>query len=192
MAIQLSGGRLKGRSITAPKGTQTRPTSTQVRAALFNILGQDCSGWRVLDLFAGSGAMGFEALSRGAQEVLFVDHHRLAVAALRQNIQQLGVSEQTKVFPLSVSQAVRRCRSLAPFDLIIADPPYDLMIDGHYAGLWLIQELEKAPLLAKGGILIVEGASPPEQTLFSTLKLREVRRYGDTYLWILENPQIGE
>jgi 16S rRNA (guanine966-N2)-methyltransferase len=183
MALKICGGSLRGRLLAAPKGDQTRPTSSQVRAALFNILGQSCTDWMVLDLFAGSGAMGVEALSRGAKSACFVESHRLALQALRKNIDDLGLKDHSQVFPLPVQQALGRCRG--PFDLVIADPPYHLMIDGVSAGEWVARRLDEADLVAPAGWVVIEAASPPPDFPLRRLELKEVRSYGDTCLWML-------
>lgn len=183
MALKICGGTLRGRLLTAPKGDQTRPTSSQVRAALFNILGQSCIDWVVLDLFAGSGAMGIEALSRGARSACFVESHRLALQALRKNVEDLSLKEQAQVLPVSVQQSLGRCRG--PFDLVIADPPYHLMIEGLVAGEWVAKQLDAMNLVAPGGWVVIEAASPPNDLALNQLELQEVRSYGDTCLWIL-------
>lgn len=188
MALKICGGTLRGRLLAAPKGDQTRPTSSQVRAALFNIVGQDCTDWAVLDLFAGSGAMGIEALSRGARSACFVESHRLALQALRRNIEELLLQEQVQVLPLSAQQALGRVQG--PFDLVIADPPYHLKIEGLSAGEWVAKQMDTMNLLAPRGWLIIEGATAPSHLALSQLQMQEVRSYGDTFLWILRGREV--
>lgn len=117
--MRVVAGRYKGRRLKAPKGSATRPTSDRVREALFSVLGT-LDGARVLDLFAGSGALGIEALSRGAATATFVDDDPKAVEAIRQNLSAIGVDAD-----------VRRCDALAflragggPYDVVFIDPPY--------------------------------------------------------------------
>lgn len=124
--MRIVGGRLARRPIEAPRGRQTRPTTDRVREALFNLLGARTSldGARVLDLFAGSGALGLEALSRGAAHATFVERHGPTLALARQNAAALGV-EANVTFVRADAVAVLR-RSGPEADLILADPPYDL------------------------------------------------------------------
>src|SRR3984885_7528700 len=96
VAVRVVAGRFGGRSLVAPRGRATRPTSDRVREALFSILGEAVVGAGVLDLFAGSGALGIEALSRGASEATFVDSSQAAVAAVRRNLEALGVEAEVR------------------------------------------------------------------------------------------------
>ena len=118
--MRVVAGAFKGRRLHAPKGTGTRPTADRVREALFSILG-DVSGARVLDLYAGSGALGIEALSRGAASALFVERDRRALAALRRNLDALGADAEVR------SQDALRfiAQPEGVFDLVFCDPPYD-------------------------------------------------------------------
>jgi 16S rRNA (guanine966-N2)-methyltransferase len=113
-------GTFKGRRLQAPRGARTRPTADRVREALFSILG-DVGGARVLDLYAGSGALGIEALSRGAESALFVEHDARAADAIERNLIAVGVEAPV------VRQDVLRFlgRAEGPFDLVFCDPPYD-------------------------------------------------------------------
>jgi 16S rRNA (guanine966-N2)-methyltransferase len=181
--LKISGGALRGRLLHSPKGSQTRPTSAQARAAIFNMMGQQCDGWRVLDLFAGSGALGIEAVSRGATEAVFVESHRLAIQALKQNITDLGIASLTKVFPLACQAALDRLQG--SFDLIMADPPYDLMIEGCSAAEWIAERVDAHGLLSESGWCIVEARHAPKELRLKHLDLLDVRRYGDTCVWIL-------
>jgi 16S rRNA (guanine966-N2)-methyltransferase len=183
--LKISGGFLRGRMLTAPKGEQTRPTSAQVRAALFNLIGQSCEDWRVLDCFAGSGALGFEALSRGAQAAVFVESHRLALQALRRNVADLGLDASVQIIASAAQQGLARCQG--PFDLILADPPYHLAIDGEPSYLWIAKQIDQRRLLASGGWLIIEAPVEPPSLQLAHLVLRDVRRYGDTVLWLLRH-----
>jgi 16S rRNA (guanine966-N2)-methyltransferase len=120
--MRVIAGAYRGRPLKAPPGTSTRPTSDRVREALFSILG-DISGARVLDLFAGSGALGIEALSRGASEAVFVEQSRRAAGVIRANLRAVG-DPQAKIRVESVPIYLARAGEQSPFDLVFLDPPY--------------------------------------------------------------------
>jgi 16S rRNA (guanine966-N2)-methyltransferase len=178
--MRIIGGRAGGRTLRAPRGAATRPTSDKVREAMFNILAARSSPPdRVLDLYAGSGALGLEALSRGAGSALFVDADEEACDLVRVNAEALGFA------PAVVGSPVVRWLAKGPpgqFGWIFLDPPYD----SHKTG-----ELEKAlGLVAKKGILAVDGVviaehewrHPPDERFEGngTLALFDRRRYGQT------------
>ena len=125
--MRITGGQLRSRALKAPKGTSTRPTSDRVREALFSILGDECDGARVLDLYAGTGALGLEAISRGAVFAVFVERSKEALLALNANVRALGLENATRVVALPLERAARLLLA-APaderFDLVFADPPY--------------------------------------------------------------------
>jgi 16S rRNA (guanine966-N2)-methyltransferase len=118
--VRVVAGEFKGRRLAAPRGRRTRPTADRVREALFSMLG-DVSGARVLDLYAGSGALGIEALSRGAESAVFVERDRAALAALERNLEATGAPGEVR------RQDVARflARQEGTFDLVFCDPPYD-------------------------------------------------------------------
>ncbi|HET6622565.1 MAG TPA: 16S rRNA (guanine(966)-N(2))-methyltransferase RsmD, partial [Candidatus Saccharimonadales bacterium] len=122
MKVRLISGVYGGRFLDAPKSTRTHPMSERVRASLFNQLG-DVSGKTVLDAFAGTGALGFEALSRGAASATFVERDKLAQKVLTENIQSLGVSDKAKLIKSGVSGWTDTTTGQS-FDLIFVDPPY--------------------------------------------------------------------
>ena len=170
--LRITGGELGGRRIRAPRrrGGGVRPTTERVREALFSILG-DVSGMRVLDLFAGTGALAIEALSRGADEATLVDRDaRLA----QRNIEQLGLAERAAV---SRSDAVRFLRRAEPgsFDLVLCDPPYGL---DDRASRKLEPLIRRC--LAERGRAVVESA--PEGGLLLDLPVLLERSYGDTLI----------
>ena len=121
--LRIIAGEFKGRRLKAPTGRSVRPTADRVREAWFSILQQSIPHARELDLFAGSGALGFEALSRDAVSVDFVETHRLSLAALKANVEALGVEDRVKIHK---SDAVRFAERLPPgaYDVAFADPPY--------------------------------------------------------------------
>src|SRR5881296_2139751 len=126
--VRIIAGAFKGRRLKTPSGDAVRPTGDRVREAWFSILQRPLDGARVLDLFAGSGALGLEALSRGAARAVFVDRDRRAVEVLRANLEALGVaSEEAEVRPVSAQRAVRDALSRSEaYDLVFLDPPYRL------------------------------------------------------------------
>src|SRR4029077_9291237 len=125
--MRVVGGRLKGRNLASPSSRDIRPTADRLRESVFNILihayGDPVSGARVLDLFAGTGALGIEAISRGANFALFVDNGTEARALLRNNVEALGLGGVTKVFRRDATN-LRPAHPLEPFSLVFLDPPY--------------------------------------------------------------------
>lgn len=177
--MRVVAGRFGGRRLTAPSGDTTRPTSDRVREALFSILGP-LDGAQVLDLFAGTGALGLEALSRGAAEVLFVEQDRRALTALRANIAALGLSpEEASVRPIDARKAAREARARgAAYDLILLDPPYR-----QAAALGQQLGADLAALLAPGGRVVTETDRRGPMEL-AGLPAADQRRYGDTVITI--------
>jgi 16S rRNA (guanine966-N2)-methyltransferase len=172
--MRVIAGRYRGRRLRAPRGTVTRPTSERVREGLFSMLGA-LDGARVLDLFAGTGALGIEALSRGAEQVVFVERDRRAVEALRANLAALELDEEQALLRREdAHRAVKTAREQEEtYDLLLIDPPYGR-----------VRELgpELSALLAPGGRLVAESdrRAPPQLQL----ALVKERRYGDTEIRI--------
>ena len=121
--MRVIAGKFRGRPLRAPKGLTTRPTSDRAREAIFQILG-NLAEMKVVDFFAGTGAMGIEALSRGALHAVFVETDEGALRAIRDNLTKLGLTGQATVLPTSVERSRPRLEKLAPFDLVIADAPW--------------------------------------------------------------------
>ena len=175
--MRVVAGRLGGRRLVTPAGARTRPTADRVREALFATLG-GVDGARVLDLFAGSGALGVEALSRGAAHATFVDSAPAAVRAIRANVFALGLEEVAHVRRQDARAFLRTARRAAdPYDLVLLDPPYRLA-----AGLG--RELSSAlpPVLAPGARVVAE--SDRRGPIELALPLLHERRYGDTLIRI--------
>jgi 16S rRNA (guanine966-N2)-methyltransferase len=170
--VRIVAGAYRGRRIDAPRGRSTRPTSDRVREALFSILGS-IEGARVLDLFAGSGALGIEALSRGAAEAAFVDSDARAIAAVRRNLEAIGVDAD--VYRRDAFAWLRAAD--AEFDLVFADPPYSSA--GRTAGP--LSEL-LPPLLTETSLTVTE--SDKRDPLLLSLPLVDERTYGDTRIAI--------
>jgi 16S rRNA (guanine966-N2)-methyltransferase len=170
--VRIVAGRYKGRRLRMPRGAPTRPTADRVREALFSMLG-DVSGARVLDLYAGSGALGIEALSRGADSALFVERDPRAAAAIRANIDAVGANgEVRRQDVLGFLASDHR-----PFDLVFCDPPYDS--GPRIAG----QLAERLPaLLAEGARTVTE--SDKRRPLELPFPLLTERTYGDTRIAI--------
>jgi 16S rRNA (guanine966-N2)-methyltransferase len=171
--VRVVAGRLGGRSLVAPRGRSTRPTSDRVREALFSILGP-LDGERVLDLYAGSGALGIEALSRGAGEAVFVDSDQRAVAAIRRNLEAIGVEAPVQ---RRDALAFLRDASERPYDLVFLDPPYSSA--SQLAG----PLSERLPAVVTKDALIVS-ESDKRNPLELTLPLIDERVYGDTRIAI--------
>lgn len=172
--MRIAGGTLKGRELKSPKGGKTRPTSSKVRESLFNILQNEIEGATFLDLFAGSGSMGIEALSRGAEAATFIEKEKMAATVLRENLKNLGL--EARLIQADVFAAVPRLvKKGDTFTIIYADPPY---------ALDLTPLLETLPLLlTKRGILIIEQAKGVELNL-PNLPQCDVRNFGDTSIHI--------
>lgn len=181
--MRITGGAYLSRALRAPRGDATRPTSDRVREALFGILGArfELAGARVLDLYAGSGALGLEAISRGAAHATLVENARGALDAIRANVDALGVGAQVRVLAQPVERAVRALGGKgAPFDLVVADPPYAEVPSGSVGRV--LGALVKAEILAADVTVVLEHASVDTPPLLPGLDLVETRRYGDTSL----------
>jgi 16S rRNA (guanine966-N2)-methyltransferase len=173
--VRVVAGRFGGHGLVAPRGRSTRPTSDRVREALFSILAS-VDGARVLDLFAGSGALAIEALSRGAADAVFVDSSAAAVAAIRRNLSAVGVEAVVRrQAALSYLEAARRDARL--YDLVFLDPPYR-----HASALGPDLSAALGPVLAPGARVVTESARRAPLEL--DLGLLDERRYGDTLIRI--------
>ena len=174
--MRVVAGRFGGRRLSAPPGRATRPTSDRVREALFSILGP-LGGARVVDLYAGSGALGIEALSRGAASAVFVERDPRAAAVLRANLDALGVEAQLR--RAGVLVALREARERGEtYDLALCDPPYRLAPElGRSLGEALV------PVLAQDARVVTESDRRMPLSL-DLLPLTDERRYGDTLIRI--------
>jgi 16S rRNA (guanine966-N2)-methyltransferase len=171
--MRIIAGTHRGRRIAAPKGRETRPTSDRVRENAFNLIGP-VDGADVLDLFAGSGAMGIEALSRGAAHATFVEQDRDACRVIGENLDKLGL--KAIVLPLDAVRAVEQERGT--YDLVLCDPPYD------YDGTKLAPHLAK--LLSDDGLVVWESSSREPAPDAPGLTERTTRNYGSARLTLLE------
>ncbi len=174
--MRIVAGSRKGHRIEAPKGVVTRPTGDRVREAVFSILGS-VDGARVLDLFAGSGAMGLEALSRGAASCVFVEHDRQAARVIQANLEKLRLTGAV-VIGRDAAAALRDERDRGRrYDLVLADPPYEDW-ERHESGLAALIPL----VLADDGLAVIETADRVEPVL--PLDLVTTRRYGSARITV--------
>lgn len=178
MTLRIIAGIFKGRLLKAPKADSTRPTQGMLREAVFNILQNQIAEARFLDLFAGSGAMGFEALSRGAAFAVFVEQNRQAFACIKENAHSLQIENQTELFPMAAERALALLnKQNAKFDLVYIDPPYDTPISHLHA---IFNHLE--PLLLPNALVFLEERHTPKAPPFSLENpkwtLKNSRRFG--------------
>lgn len=179
--MRIVAGKHRGLSLQAPKGLETRPTADRVREAIFSSIQFRLPGARVLDAFAGTGAMGLEALSRGAASIVFCEQSKAARAVLAHNIARAGEGDQAQVVVGDVLAQLKSGRIQGPFDLIFLDPPYranlyesvlDIINHGHF--------------LAKDGLIVAESA---KKALFSlndrVFLIYKQKSYGDTTITYL-------
>jgi 16S rRNA (guanine966-N2)-methyltransferase len=179
--MRIISGSRRGARIFAPKGQETRPTSDRVREAAFNLIGPGyVEGANVLDLFAGSGAMGLEALSRGAAHATFVESDREACRAINRNLDKLGLEGATVLCQDALTALRADARGGTRYDLVLVDPPYRRFSSLQNA---LIQYLPE--ILAPNGLLLVETAAAEEPDL--PLAQRTSRRYGAARLTLFEH-----
>ncbi len=180
--MRVIAGKLRGRRLMAPAGNETRPTSDRAREGLFSILGS-LEGFIVLDLYAGTGALGIEALSRGAARAVFVESGQRALDCLRENISTLSLTHCTSIVRCSVERAGAELSKKAPFDVIFCDPPWS-----NVRAEWQsLDRMELVEWLSIGGRLVLEHPSgsaiaPP----FARLEVVCVRAWGDSAVTILQ------
>jgi 16S rRNA (guanine966-N2)-methyltransferase len=179
--VRIIAGERRGHTIFAPRGRETRPTSDRVRENVFNIVAPWVEGARVLDLFAGSGAMGLEALSRGAASALFVESDPEAVRAIERNLDKLRLTGARVVRIDSTTALTQESRAGRKYDLVLVDPPYDKT---DYDSL--ARYLPK--VLADDGLLVFETAARVEPKL-ADLSMRTTRKYGSTRVTVFEHEE---
>ena len=182
MKLKVIGGSLKGKPLASPKGLTVRPTAGRVREAVFNILYSRIQGAVVLDLFAGTGAFGIEALSRGASRVVFVDNSPASLAVIRRNIQACGLEQKAAV----IRQDATRCLSVLPsgiaFDVVFMDPPY-----GRRVIACTLAALDESRGLKHGSLVIAEHALKESvKSSGDRFFLTDQRKYGGTLVSFFE------
>lgn len=174
MRVRIIAGEFGGRFIQTPPGSTTHPMGERVRSAMFNSLGETVRGARVLDVFAGSGAIGLEALSRGAESVVFVERGRVAQRVITENIVNLGVDEKSIVIKTTVSNWLETSGVTGEFDIIFADPPY------HNPQFSTVSRL--MGLLKPGGTMILSHPGIGEVPIQDKTVVVDSRSYGEAHL----------
>lgn len=176
--MRIVGGKFKGRNLAQPKSNAIRPTSDRTRESVFNIIShtapEKLAGTRVLDVFAGTGALGLEALSRGARFVLFMETGAEGRGVIRSNVEALGLTGCTKVFRRDATRPGEP-GTIAPFDLIFADPPY-----GKGLGEKALTTLHALGWLADDALVILEERKDALPALIDGFTQADVRHFGDT------------
>jgi len=178
LVVRITAGKVKGLKLKTPRFPGVRPMTERARKALFDILGPGVEGARVLDLFCGTGAVGIEALSRGAEEVVFVDASKRSLALVAENLKRAGFSENAKLLRRSLPEGLVSLLSLGSFDYIFITPPY-----GQGLGERTLKALDPT-LLAPEALVVVEeraGVELPSET--ALLTLADTRRYGEARLF---------
>ena len=189
--MRIVGGKFKGHSIAAPAGQATRPTTDRVREAIFNVLahgiaGFDLEGARVIDLFSGTGALGLEAISRGARFCQFVDDRAEARGIIRRNADGLGVIGLVKIWRRDATK-LGPCAPQPGFDLVFADPPY-----GKGLGEAALRSLVGGEWLNPGAVVVLEEAGKAEVGDVAGLTLLDRRSYGDTQVLFYRFVTLGD
>jgi 16S rRNA (guanine966-N2)-methyltransferase len=178
-AMRITAGEHRGRRLQSPKGFRTRPTSDLLRQAIFNVVGARIQGARVLDLFAGTGALGLEALSRGATAATFVEQDRTALTSLQANLSNLGLSARARIVPEEALAALAGlARAGEQFDCVFLDPPYA----GDLARR-CVETLAPGEILSENAVLVVQAFHRTELSpRIGILSQAWRRRYGETRL----------
>jgi 16S rRNA (guanine966-N2)-methyltransferase len=177
--VRIIAGERRGHTIFAPRGRETRPTSDRVRENVFNIVAPWVEGARVLDLYAGSGAMGLEALSRGAESAVFVESDPDALRAIERNLDKLRLTGARVVQLDSSTALMQEAGAGRKYDLVLVDPPYDMT---NYDSL--ARYLPN--VLADDGLLVFETAARVEP-IIGGLAVRTTRNYGSTRVTVFEH-----
>ena len=180
--MRIVAGQYRNRSIKVPEGLEVRPTTNQMREGVFNICQHLIEDARFLDLFAGSGAMGLEALSRGAEFVTFVDNNKSSIRSITDNVKAFDVEDQVSVLFGDVFKLFNR---LDTFTIIYIDPPYDVEDPDIYYKL--LTEIDKRGLLEPQGRILVETKYKAKINLplegYTHFQFRDKRRYGIAELY---------
>lgn len=186
--MRIIAGKFRGKQLNSPKGEDIRPTSDRVRESLFNILasrfGTSFEGLRVLDLFAGTGALGIEALSRGAAFAVFVDSGVEARGIIREHIEMFGLGGQSKLLRRDAT-ALGPVEKFKPFDLVFVDPPY-----GEHLGEQALVSASANGWFSSGATVVLEERKGVEVELPESFVVEDRRDYADTSIWILSYQNI--
>ena len=180
--MRIIGGKFRGRKLRSVRGSATRPTSDRTREAIFNIIGFEVRGARVLDLYAGTGALGIEALSRGAQSAAFIDISRQSLSILKANLAALALEASTNVIRWDLTHNLN-CLGSMPraFDLVFMDPPYN-----HNLVISTLDHLHASRALENGACIIVEHSQQEAvESDLTPFERVDQRRYGKTLVSFL-------
>jgi 16S rRNA (guanine966-N2)-methyltransferase len=187
--VRIVGGEFRGRALEAPAGRAIRPTSDRVRQTLFDVLahayGDPVRGGRILDLFAGTGALGIEAASRGAAAVLFVDDGAEARGLIRANVEAFGLTGRTRIFRRDAT-ALGETGTVAPFDVVFVDPPY-----GRGLGERALASALAGGWLKPAAVVVLEEDAASVIQPVAGLETREIRRIGDTQLVFMQPSNLA-
>ena len=179
--MRIIGGTARGRALVAPAGSKTRPTQDYVRESLFNIIRWDIGDARVLDLFAGTGALALEAVSRGAKDAVLIDQDRDACRAIERNMQTSRLGAQCRLIAQDYQQAMRRlAREGQRFDVVFIDPPYRMENTGE-----MCAALYDMGLLSDAFLIVVEHRRGMAPLLDARFEAYDLRRYGDTEITLV-------
>jgi len=180
--MRIISGTSKGRKLITPKRYSLRPTSDRVKESLFNILGSEVEGKVVLDLFAGTGNLGIEALSRGAERVIFVEKGRQALQIIQTNLNQFGLADRSEILPKDVNRAIGILKQRGEcFDLILMDPPYEKGLIQR-----TLMKLNTHPIYHGDSILVIEhNRREPLPHILDEWNLIRQQKIGDTLLSFL-------
>ncbi len=176
--MRIIAGRARGTQLVAPKGLDTRPTQDKVKESLFSMIQFDIPDATVLDLFAGSGALALESLSRGAEEAVVVDKSREALDCIRKNIAKMRLEESVTVLACDWTQALEKCKQQGKqFDLVFLDPPYRMTELGD-----MCEKMQKLGLLNPGAMMVLEHRTGVALQLSEHFTLEKERTYGETQI----------
>lgn len=185
--MHIIGGKHKKRTLHVPHSQDVRPTSSLLRESLFNICQMQIEGARFLDLFAGSGAMGLEAISRGAKQATFVDKNKASLVAMKKNIELMHEEGATRLLFMDALKGLEKLSDEgARFDIIYADPPYNMGFS-----LKILDFLDSHPLLAEGGVLFIEDAAFENPPLKSLIWKKD-RKFGRALLREYDRVDSGD
>lgn len=180
--MRIITGSAKGLKLKAPAGLDTRPTTDRVKESVFNILGDIVVDASVLDLFAGTGNLGLEALSRGSKIAVFVDHGSESIGIIKENANHTKLVEHTEIYKSDVLRALDKFIQMKrSFDLLFCDPPYN---KGFVQAV--LTKLDRNPIMALDGVIVIEHSRHEEITdQWENLQLRRTERYGETLISFL-------
>lgn len=189
--MRVISGSARGRKLKAPEGVTTRPTTDRIKESLFNIIAGDLYDCRFLDLFSGSGSMGIEALSRGAQKAVFVDNNKNSISVINENIRATRFEDKSLVLNLDISSAVSRLGNMGEkFDIIFMDPPYNR---GFVEST--LTYIIKADILSDDGYVIAEQSQEDKIPQIPGLEVFRVKDYKITKMTFLSkatDKQLGD